>query len=253
MSEGARRRGVVVLGGTSEIAEAIVAELAGRDNCEVALVGRDEEALRAVGRRLMAAGCLRVESVGGLEAAAPDAHRAILARAFEQIADVDLVIVAVGVLGERGGLPSDISAALQVLTVNVIGAGSVLMEAAGMLRKRGAGTVVVLSSVAAERPRRTNVVYGASKAALDALGQGLADALRPDGIRVVVVRPGFVHTRMTAGLRAAPLACSPETVAKATVRGLQRGAQTVWAPSALRWVALAMRLTPRPIFRRLSL
>jgi decaprenylphospho-beta-D-erythro-pentofuranosid-2-ulose 2-reductase len=252
MSSGPARSGVVVLGGTSEIAEAIVRELASRRACEVALVGRDEQALGAAARRLRVAGCARVEPVSGLEASAPDVHPAILARAFELVGDVDVVIVAVGVLGERGGLPSDTSAALRLLNVNVVGAGSLLIEAARMLRERGAGSLVVLSSVAAERPRRTNVVYGASKAALDALAQGLADALRPDGIRVTVVRPGFVRTRMTAGLRAAPLACSPETVAKATVRGLERGAQTVWAPPALRWVALAMRLTPRPIFRRLS-
>jgi decaprenylphospho-beta-D-erythro-pentofuranosid-2-ulose 2-reductase len=205
------------------------------------------------GQRLASAGCERVQTLAGLEAGATTSHRALVTRAFELVGEVDLVILAVGVLGERGGLPEDIAGALDVLEVNVVGTGSLLMESARELRERGRGTLVVLSSIAAERPRRANAVYGASKAALDGLSQGLADALRPAGVRVMVVRPGFVHTRMTHGLPAPPLACSPETVAQATVRGLERGAGTVWAPRALRWVALAIRLLPRPIFRRLSL
>jgi decaprenylphospho-beta-D-erythro-pentofuranosid-2-ulose 2-reductase len=112
--------------------------------------------------------------------------------------------------------------------------------------------VIVLSSVAAERPRRANPAYGASKAALDALAQALADALHDHHVRVLVVRPGFVHTRMTRGLEPAPLACTPQDVARAVMQGLERGAQTVWAPSRLRYVMLAMRMLPRAIFRRIE-
>jgi decaprenylphospho-beta-D-erythro-pentofuranosid-2-ulose 2-reductase len=191
--------------------------------------------------------------LGGLDASAVGSHRAILAQAFGMLGEVDLVILAVGVLGERGGLPDDIAAALEVLQVNALGSSSLVMESARALSGRGGGTLVVLSSLAAERPRRANVVYSASKAALDGLSQGLADALRLAGVRIVVVRPGFVYTRMTSGLPPPPLACSPETVAKATVRGLNGGAQTVWAPPALRWAGIAMRLMPRALFRRLSL
>jgi decaprenylphospho-beta-D-erythro-pentofuranosid-2-ulose 2-reductase len=111
----------------------------------------------------------------------------------------------------------------------------------------------VLSSVAAERPRAANAVYCASKAGLDALAQGLADALAPTGVRVLVVRPGFVATRMTRGLPVPPLSTDPERVAHATVRGLRRGAHTVWGPTALRWALLLVRLLPRPLFRRLPL
>jgi decaprenylphospho-beta-D-erythro-pentofuranosid-2-ulose 2-reductase len=243
----------VVLGGTSEIAEAIVRHLAVGQACDVALVGRDVAGLKRVSERLLAAGCASAHVLGGLDASAVASHRAILARAFELLGEVDLVILAVGVLGERGGLPEDIAAALEVLEVNALGSSSLVLESARALSERGGGTLVVLSSLAAERPRRANVVYSASKAALDGLSQGLADALRPAGVRIVVVRPGFVHTRMTSGLPAPPFACSPQTVANATVRGLNRGAQTVWAPAALRWAGIAMRLMPRALFRRLSL
>ncbi len=245
-------RRVLVLGGTSEIAAAIVRELAAHGACEAVLAGRDHEGLRRTAAHLRGAGCARVETVA-LEARRPEEHRAAVARGVELLGGVDLVILAVGVLGERGGLPEDLEAAVEVLEVNVVGAGSLLLESVRALREQGHGTIVVLSSVAAERARASNVVYCASKAALDALGQGLADALAGGGVRVMVVRPGFVRTRMTRGLAVPPLATDPETVARATVRGLGRGAQTVWAPAALRWVMAVVRLLPRPLFRRLPL
>jgi decaprenylphospho-beta-D-erythro-pentofuranosid-2-ulose 2-reductase len=148
-------------------------------------------------------------------------------------------------------MPTDVPAALEVLQVNVVGAGSLLIEAARRLRD-GGGALVVLSSVAAERPRRANALYGASKAALDALAQALGDDLRDDGVRVLVVRPGFVHTRMTEGLPPAPLSTSPERVARVLVDGLDSGAHTVWAPRPLRWLMLIVRTLPRPVLRRMK-
>ena len=141
------------------------------------------------------------------------------------------MILAVGVLGERGAFPQDIVAAAEVLQVNTTGAGSLLLEAARLMRDQGHGTIVVLSSVAAQRARAANAVYCASKAGLDSLAEGLGDALAPHGVKVLVVRPGFVRTRMTEGLPVPPLACDPQTVARATVRGLERGSQNVWAPA----------------------
>jgi decaprenylphospho-beta-D-erythro-pentofuranosid-2-ulose 2-reductase len=155
-------------------------------------------------------------------------------------------------LGERGGLPADVAGAVQVLQVNAVGAGSMLIHAAKRMRERGSGTLVVLSSVAAERPRAGNVVYGASKAGLDALAQGLGDALHEDGVRVLVVRPGFVHTRMTRGLTPAPLSTTPQAVGRVVADGLDGSAHTVWAPHALRWLMLALKLVPRSLFRRMK-
>jgi decaprenylphospho-beta-D-erythro-pentofuranosid-2-ulose 2-reductase len=111
----------------------------------------------------------------------------------------------------------------------------------------------VLSTVAAERPRASNAIYGAAKAGLDALAQGLADATSGSGVKVLVVRPGFVATRMTQGLRPTPMSTTAEEVADATVRGLARGAHTVWVPGRLRFVFSVLRHLPRPIFRRLPL
>jgi decaprenylphospho-beta-D-erythro-pentofuranosid-2-ulose 2-reductase len=149
-------------------------------------------------------------------------------------------------------MPSDVAGALQLLEVNVVGAGSLLIQAARRLREAGGGALVVLSSVAAERPRRGNAVYGASKAAIDSLAQALGDDLREANVRMLVVRPGFVHTRMTEGLQPAPLATTAQAVARAVVDGLDRGAHTVWAPRRLRWLMLVVRMLPRRILRRIK-
>jgi len=241
---------VVLLGGTSEIGLAIVGALQARAPREIALLGRDQQGLERGAEALRSSGSPRVLTLT-LDAAAPESHGDVVARSFAELGGCDIVVLAVGVLGERGGLPDDIAAAVNVLQVNTLGAGSLLMHAARELRAAGGGTIVVLSSVAAERPRRANAVYGASKAGLDALAQGLADDLHEDGVRILVVRPGFVHTRMTRGLDPAPLACTPADVAASVLAGLDGGAQTVWAPRALRLLMLVMRMIPRPLFRRL--
>ena len=250
-NRGSAGRRVLVLGGTSEIALAIVHELQSRIPRDVALVGRDATALSAAAGELGGAGCSEV-STFELDALDLAHHEQVLERAFHSLGGADIVILAIGVLGARGGLPADIAAASAVLQVNLVGAGSLMMHAARHLRDGGGGTIVVLSSVAGERPRRANVVYGASKAGLDALAQGLADDLHEMGVRVLVVRPGFVGTRMTSGLDPAPLATTPHALARVVVKGLDGRAQTVWAPPALRWLMLVMRILPRSLFRRLK-
>ncbi len=249
-----QRRRVLLLGGTSEIGLAIVHEMARKSALEVVLLGRDHEALARAAQKLRSAGCRSAASMGGLDASEPEGHETLLEAAFAELGGVDVAILAIGVLAdEREGLSEDMPAALSLLQVNFTGAASLLMRLATRMREQRGGTVIVLSSVAAERPRRANALYGASKAGLDSLAQALADALRPQGVHVMVVRPGFVRTRMTRGRAQPPLACDPGDVARATLAGLERGAQTVWAPPAMRWAMLVLRLIPRPIFRRLSL
>lgn len=249
---GAGGRRILVLGGTSEIALAIVQELLRSAPREVVLAGRDGPGLVAAAETLAGAGATTVSTVE-LDAVHVEGHEPALAEAFARLGGADLVLLAVGLLGERGGVPRDVDDALEVLRVNVLGAGSLLIRAARLLRAQGSGTIVVLSSVAGERVRASNVVYGAAKAGLDALARGLADALHGDGVRVLVVRPGFVRTKMTSGLAAAPFATEPAEVAVVVVRGLERGEAVVWAPPALRWLMLAMRMLPRSIFRALPI
>jgi decaprenylphospho-beta-D-erythro-pentofuranosid-2-ulose 2-reductase len=176
-------------------------------------------------------------------------HPAFVEEVFARHGDIDLIVVAVGVLGDQQRDEVDGDAAAAVIETNFVGVVSVLIPLAERMRRQGHGAIVVLSSVAAERPRRANFVYGSSKAGLDAFAQGLGDALDGSGVDVLVVRPGFVRTKMTAGRKPAPFAVSPDAVADAILDGLRRGAHTVWVPSTLRVVMAVIRLLPRPLFR----
>ncbi|MFD9243939.1 SDR family NAD(P)-dependent oxidoreductase, partial [Streptomyces sp. NPDC059556] len=140
---------------------------------------------------------------------------------------------------------------VRVAQTNYTGAVSAGLVCAAALQNQGHGSLVVLSSVAGERARRADFIYGSSKAGLDAFAQGLGDALHGTGVHVMVVRPGFVRTRRTAGRAEAPLATTPEAVAGAIELGLRRRSETVWVPGSLRMVMAAVRHAPRPLFRRL--
>jgi decaprenylphospho-beta-D-erythro-pentofuranosid-2-ulose 2-reductase len=236
----------LLVGGTSEIGLAIVRRLGAE---RVWLLGRDAARLAWAAAEFDVA---QVE-VGLLDADDLASHRQAIARAFADADGFDVVVIAVGVLGGQAGLDADPGEALEVMRVNFLGAGSLVLECLRQLRHRGKGTLVLLSSVAAERPRASNAIYGAAKAGLDALAQGLADATASSGVRVVVVRPGFVKTRMTAGLQPAPFATTPEAVATATVAALRGRAATIWVPGRLRVLFAILRHLPRSVYRRLSL
>ena len=240
---------VFVLGGTSDIARAVVGRLVGRRARSVILAGRDPAGLDNVAAEVTAAGADRVEVVP-FEATDPGSHTALVDGVFDRHGDIDLVLVAFGVLGDQRAIVDDPDAAAALAQVNYVAAVSTGLAVARRLRAQGHGTLVALSSVAGERPRRANFVYGSSKAGMDAFFTGLGDALHGGGVRVVVVRPGFVRTRMTAGLPSVPFATTPEGVADAVVGALASGAETVWVPAILRWVMVVARHLPRAAFRK---
>ena len=164
---------------------------------------------------------------------------------------VDLVISAAGVLIPQEELDRDPVRAGQLVQANFTGHVTTVLAAAERMRGQRHGTIVILSSIAAVRPRKANFVYGAAKAGLDAFGRGLADAMHGTGVRVVLVRPGFVIGRMTAGMPPAPMSSTPEQVGAAVAAAIGRGAATVWVPGSLRIMAVALRLIPRPLWRRI--
>ena len=244
---------ILLLGGTSDLGLATLRRVlaAGRTR-QVTLAGRDPAALEAAATDLAGPDgpevtCRRFDA---LDVAG---HEAFVAEVTAGPGDLDLVILAFGHLPDQTRTEEDPGEAVRTIGVNFTGAVSVLVPLIRAMRAQGQGTVVVFSSVAAERPRRANFTYGAAKAGLDAWCQGMADRLVGTGVRLLVVRPGFVHTKMTAGMRPAPLATDPDAVAEAVVRGLARGATTVWAPPALRYVMSGLRHLPRPVYRRLPL
>ncbi|MER6751412.1 decaprenylphospho-beta-D-erythro-pentofuranosid-2-ulose 2-reductase [Streptomyces fungicidicus] len=241
---------LLVLGGTSEIALATARRLIARRTRTVWLAGRPSAALDEAAGRLRDLGA-EVRTVA-FDALDPATHEEVLGKVFAE-GDVDMVLLAFGTLGDQAHDERDPVAAVRVAQTNYTGAVSAGLVCAGALQAQGHGSLVVLSSVAGERARRANFIYGSSKAGLDAFTQGLGDALYGTGVHVMVVRPGFVRTRMTAGLPEAPLATTPEAVAAAVELGLRRRSETVWVPGALRVVMSALRHLPRAVFRRLPL
>jgi decaprenylphospho-beta-D-erythro-pentofuranosid-2-ulose 2-reductase len=241
---------LLVLGGTSEIGLATARKLVEGRTRRVVLAARDVDGAERGAAELRRMGA--TVDVIAFDARDFASHDAVVDEAFERCGDVDCAIVAFGVLGDQERLATDRTAAVEAVEANYVGAVSVCVPLAERMRRQGHGTIVVLSSVAGERARKSNFVYGSSKAGLDAFAQGLGDRLHADGVRVMVVRPGFVRTKMTAGLDDVPLSTDPDAVAESIAAGLRRNADTVWSPAPLRLVMSVLRHLPRPIFRRLN-
>ncbi|MCU1353058.1 MAG: hypothetical protein JWM05_2267 [Acidimicrobiales bacterium] len=242
---------VLVLGGGSDIARATVRALV-EDRCRtVVLAGRRPEALEPVADELRTAGATVVETVA-FDALDTDHHAEVLGAVFDRHPDVDVVLLAFGVLGSQPDFEADPASAAAAVQANYGGAVSAALVVADRLRRQGHGQLVVLSSVAGERARRDNFVYGSSKAGLDAFAQGLGDSLEGSGASVVIVRPGFVRTQMTEGMSDAPFATTADKVAADIVDGIRRNRPVVWSPPVLRWVFTVMRHLPRPIWRKVA-
>ena len=237
---------VLLLGGTSEIGLAILAALNLAPGTEVILAGRDAQRLEAAGKTLN-----RPVTVARYDAVDTDGHQAFA----DQVCAAgvpDLVIAATGILIPQEDAESDVRRAATMIETNFTGHVTALLAFGEHMRRRGRGTIVVLSSVAAIRPRKFNAVYGAAKAGLDAFARGFADELHGTGVRLLLVRPGFVIGRMTEGMAAAPLATTPEAVGAAVAAALRGKKSTVWVPASLAGLATAMRLIPRPVWRKID-
>lgn len=242
---------ILVLGGGSEIALATVRRLAA-DRCRtVVLAARRPDELRETVADLHAAGATTVEAVA-FDATEPAGHARVIDAVFDRFGDIDVVLLAFGVLGDQERFNDAPEEAAEAVTANYVGAVSSGLAVAKRLRRQGHGVLAVISSVAGERTRPDNFVYGSSKAGLDAFAQGLGDSLVGSGARAMVIRPGFVHTKMTDGLEPAPFSTTSAAVADAIVEGLRRERRTVYAPPVLRYVFSAMRHLPQPLWRKVS-
>ncbi len=236
---------VLLLGGTSEIGLAILAALRAPAGTEVLLAGRDEQRMAAAGKELP----YRCTTVA-FDALETGSHEAVVAEIFLG-GPVDLVIAATGVLTPQADADRDPVLAARMIEVNFTSHVTTLLAVASRMRTQRYGTIVVLSSVAATRPRKANYVYGAAKAGLDAFARGLTDALAGTGIRVLLVRPGFVIGRMTAGLPPAPMSSTPAQIGSAVAAALDGKASLLWVPRGLAVAAMVIRLIPRPLWRRM--
>jgi decaprenylphospho-beta-D-erythro-pentofuranosid-2-ulose 2-reductase len=237
---------VLLLGGTSEIGLAILSALDLGPDTTVILAGRDPQRLEAAGKSLG-----RPVEVAVYDALETDTHQAFADR-LNAGGVPDLVIAATGVLIPQEQAERDVRLAATMIETNLTGHVTALLAFGEAMRKRGSGTIVVLSSVAAVRPRKFNSVYGATKAALDAFARAYADSLHGTGVRVLLVRPGFVIGKMTEGMAPAPLATTPDAVGVAVAKALRGSKSVVWVPAPLVGLATVMKLIPRPVWRTMK-
>ncbi|MDR0989970.1 MAG: decaprenylphospho-beta-D-erythro-pentofuranosid-2-ulose 2-reductase [Propionibacteriaceae bacterium] len=243
---------IVLFGGTSDLGLEIVATYLRQFPAHVVLATRAQSTDRAAAEeRMRAEGARSVRTVD-FDAADPASHAATVEAAWAD-GDVDVAIVAFGQLGDADRLWRDQPRLVDFMTVNFTGAVSLGALLANRMTAQGHGQMIVLSSVAGDRVRRSNFVYGSAKAGLDAFFTNLGDALDRTGVRVLVARPGMVRTAMTAGLKDAPLTQDPDVAARQIVAAAQQGRRVVWVPAAFRLVSLVLHHIPGPIFRRLPL
>jgi decaprenylphospho-beta-D-erythro-pentofuranosid-2-ulose 2-reductase len=201
--------------------------------------------------QMKAAGARSVELID-FEATDADSHPRMMDQAFAG-GDVDVAIVAFGLLGDAEELWQNQRKAVQIAEINYTAAVSVGVLLAEKMRAQGFGQIIAMSTVAGERVRRSNFVYGSTKAGLDGFYLGLSEALRKYGVRVLVIRPGQVRTRMSAHIKEAPLTVDKEYVANLAVTASAKGKELVWAPAAFRYVMMVLRHIPRSIFRKLPI
>ena len=241
---------VLLLGGRSEIGLEVTERLVREGARSVCLAARRSAELDAEEARLRAAGATDVTRVE-FDADDVAAHDEVLARVLTAERPVSVAVLAFGVLGDQARAEDDAAHALAVVHTDYVAQVSVLTHLARRMRAQGSGRIVVFSSVAGMRVRRANYVYGSAKAGLDGFAGGLADALHGSGVRLLLVRPGFVIGRMTAGMSPAPLSSTPGQVADAVADALRRDRDVVWVPGTLRPLFALMRLLPRAVWRRM--
>ncbi|MBO0676278.1 SDR family NAD(P)-dependent oxidoreductase [Mycolicibacterium sp. S2-37] len=239
---------VVIFGGRSEIGVEVATRLA--RGATVVLAARGADRLDEQVRAVREAGA---EAVHTTEFDADDltSHAPLVAELIAEHGPIRTAVLAFGILGDQARAERDPAHAAAVVHTDYVAQVSLLTVLTVAMREVGAGSIVVFSSVAGARVRRANYVYGSAKAGLDGFANGLADALHDSGVHLLIVRPGFVIGRMTEGMKPAPLSSTPAQVADATVRALTRRRGAVWVPSALGALVVAMRLLPRPVWRRM--
>jgi len=239
---------VVIFGGRSEIGVELATRLA--PGSTVLLAARGADRLDDQVAAVRAAGARAVHTV---EFDADDlaSHGPLVDKLVGEYGAIGTAVLAFGILGDQTRAETDPAHAAAIVHTDYVAQISLLTLLATAMRDAGRGSIVVFSSVAGVRVRRANYVYGSAKAGLDGFASGLSDALHGTGVRLLIVRPGFVIGRMTEGMDPAPLSSTPAQVAEAAARALARGRRTVWVPWALRPLFFGMRLLPQAVWRRM--
>jgi decaprenylphospho-beta-D-erythro-pentofuranosid-2-ulose 2-reductase len=244
-------RGILILGATSAIATAVCRELIAPD-VRFFLVARRRERLDAVRQDLLTRGAAAVTTCA-MDLNETNAHSPMLADAAATLGSIDLALLAHGILGDQEQAQSSFATAHEILHTNFISAASLITWLANYFENAHHGTLAVISSVAGDRGRKSNYVYGASKGALNIFLAGVRNRIDRSGAQVLTIRPGFVSTPMTAHLPQGPLFASPAKVAKQIVNAIAVRKDVVYVPGFWRPIMFLIRSVPEFIFKRMNL
>jgi len=242
---------VVLLGATKGMGRALARLMAQRGD-ELFLLGRDREELQR------SAQDLEVHGAGGEVGSAhcdlldPETFASALDRASAQLGRLDTVVVTAGLFATQEQLEADADLRARLLAADFANTVQFCELARTRLLAAGGGTLCVFSSVAGERGRKPVILYGAAKAGLSRYLEGLDHKFRAQGLRTIVVKPGFVKTGMTSGLKPPPFAGEPDDVARAVLKAIDKGTPEIYAPAIWRWVMLVIRMLPRAVMRRIG-
>jgi len=242
---------VAFLGATKGMGRALARLMAGRGD-RLFLLGRDIAELQRSAADLGVRGNGDVPGVTRCDLEDPETFAPALAAATEALGKLDCVVVTAGMFGTQEALEADLDFARRVLTVDYAHTVIFCEHARKLLLAGGGGTLCVFSSVAGDRGRKPVALYGSSKAGLSHYLESLDHRHRSEGLYTVCVKPGFVKTGMTEGLKPAPFAGEPEGVAKRVLSAIDRGKPVVYAPFMWGWIMLVIKNLPRFVMRRVG-
>jgi decaprenylphospho-beta-D-erythro-pentofuranosid-2-ulose 2-reductase len=241
---------LVVLGGTSDIARGLTKRLAAARAHTIVLAARSRALLDEASEEATAHGAANVDTVVFDANDVADAQR-VVTECFEKVdGPVDLVVMALGLMGDQFEKEDDAALAAEIANVNFAWPVAALAETRRRLVAQGSGRILVISSVAAVRVRRNLYLYGGAKAGLDRLCQGMADSLEGTGVRLQLLRPGVVRTRMAEGLPNVPFTTDVDEVVTNILKGLANGDAVIWSPPILRYIFLVLEHLPKALWRK---
>lgn len=250
----------LVIGATSAIAQAVCREWLSMnaadgeaDPVDFYLVGRSADKLEQIGNDLQGRGA-RVVTTHSVDLVSTEAHEEMLQAAAEKLGGIDVVLIAHGTLPDQDACQADPAVALREFSINGAATIALLTRLGNMLEKQGHGVIAVITSVAGDRGRPSNYLYGSAKAAVSTFSEGLRARLFRSGVHVIDIRPGFVDTPMTQDLDLPPMLVStPDKVAKRIVAGIHKRKDVLYVPGFWAFILWIIRCIPRSVFKRISL
>ena len=242
---------ILIIGATSAIAQAVARLFAEKGN-RIFLAGRNPDKISTLAKDLSLRGAIQVEK-GLFEATDFDSHPRLIEESFNSLGGLDTVLIAFGTLADQKKCEGSVEETLREISINELSILSLLTLLANRFEKQKSGTIAVLSSVAGDRGRKSNYVYGSAKSAVTTFLQGLRNRLSSSRIHIMTIKPGFVDTPMTASFKKGFLWATPESVAKTIIKGIEKKKDVLYTPFFWRAIMIIIRSFPERLFKKMNL